>query len=167
MTESVLNFLVRILRPFLYPLARWMAAPKRGSTWQYEAGFVAVILLSVSLLTTPSIRSIFTDTASLRAFVIIWISAAAVFGSFLHAQIGTYMAEDMSHAEEPLTDCYHKLGKYWVYKETLWFAVFILSGAYPAIAGNIVFMLFPIWRKIYKAERMKYTHPKNVVSVLA
>jgi Na+/H+ antiporter NhaA len=65
------------------------------------------------------------------------------------------MAEDMSHSEKPLTECYEKLGEYWVYKEVLWFAVFILSGAYPAIAGNIIFIFFPVWRKIYKAERVK------------
>jgi hypothetical protein len=132
-----------------------MAKPKRGSTWHYEAAFVAIVLLTVSALTTPPLASAFLGGVQLRTFLIIWISAGAVFGSFLHAQVGTYMAEDMSHTEEPLTECYHKLGEYWVYKEILWFLVFLLSGAYPAIAGNVIFILFPVWRKIYKAERVR------------
>jgi hypothetical protein len=155
MADSVIDFLARMLNPLIRPVARWMSGPKRGSTWHYEAAFVAVALLSVAALTTPPITSAFAGGASLKAFLIIWISAGAVFGSFLHAQVGTYMAEDMSHTEKPLTECYHKLGEYWVYKEVLWFAVFMLSGAYPAIAGNVIFILFPVWRKIYKAERVR------------
>ncbi|KND49196.1 MAG: hypothetical protein AB203_02250 [Parcubacteria bacterium C7867-008] len=153
MADTVIDFVARILRPLLVGPARFLANPKRTKTWQVEAAFVAAVLLVVSALTTPPIPSTFSDLEAIKAFLIIWLSAAAVFGSFLHAQVGTYMAEDMSSTEKPLTECYHKLGQYWVYKELFWFLVFLLSGAYPAIAGNVIFLVYPAWRKIYKSFR--------------
>lgn len=147
--------MARVLRPVFLPFARIMAGPKSGSTWHYEAAVVGAALLVVALATSPSLGTALAGGVVLREFLIIWISAGAVFGSFLHAQVGTYMAEDMSYTEQPLTPCYHKLGEYWVCKEILWFLVFFISGAYPAIAGNVIFLLFPVWRKIYKEERRR------------
>lgn len=160
MADSVTNFLARLLAPLLRPLARRLAWPKRGHTWHYEAATVAFILLIVASATTPllDIAHITDQLDVFKQFLIVWLSAAAVFGSFLHAQVGTYMAEDMSHTEVPLTPCYPKLGEYWVYKELFWFLVFLISGAYPAIAGNIIFLVFPAWRKIYKEERVLHEH---------
>lgn len=155
MADSFVDFFARILKPIFLPFARRMARPKKGSTWHYEAAVAATILLAVAALTTPSPHAALLGDLALRQFLIIWLSAGAVLGSFLHAQVGTYMAEDMSHTDEPLTECYHKLGEYWVYKEILWFCVFLLSGAYPAIAGSFIFLLFPVWRKIYKDERKR------------
>jgi hypothetical protein len=154
MADSFLDFLARLLRPVLLPLARRLARPKHGATWHYEAAFVALALITVAVLTSPALAAALAGVA-LKEFLIIWLSALAVFCSFLHAQVGTYMAEDMSHTEIPLTPCFHKLGEYWVYKEILWFLVFFISGAYPAIAGSVIFLLFPVWRKIYKQERQR------------
>lgn len=153
MADTLVTFLARVLRPLFILPARLAAGPKKGKTWHYEAIVVAVALVLVALYTSPSLSAALSDVEFLKEFLVIWISAAAVFGSFLHAQVGTYMAEDMGSTEEPITECYHKLGGYWVYKEVAWFLVFLLSGAYPAIAGNVIFLLFPVWRKIYKGER--------------
>ncbi|MDB5265228.1 MAG: hypothetical protein JWN64_799 [Parcubacteria group bacterium] len=155
MADSLVNFIAKILKPLFRPFAKQLARPKKGSTWHYEAVTVAIILIITAVLTSPSLSSVRESAQALKEFCIIWLSAAAVFGSFLHAQVGTYMAEDMSISETPLTPCYTKLGEYWVYKEILWFLVFFISGAYPAIAGNIIFLLFPAWRKIYKEERQE------------
>jgi len=130
-----------------------MAGPKKGRTWEYEVLFVASILVLVGILTSPNISAVITDSRAALQFFIIWISAAAVLCSFLHAQIGAFMAEDMSHAEEPITPCFHKLETYWMWKEVLWLSVFFISGAYPAIAGNIIFILYPSWRREYKKAR--------------
>src|SRR3989344_1622450 len=155
MADSITDFIARLLRPLLLLLDRVLAGPKKGATWHYEAAIVGLALILVALFTSPAWNLVLIDQEMLKKFAIIWLSAGAVFGSFLHAQVGTYMAEDMSITEKPLTECYHKLGEYWVYKEILWFLVFLISGAYPAIAGNIIFLLFPVWRKIYKEERGK------------
>ena len=155
MADSLVDFLARTLRPLFIVPARYLAGPKPGKTWHYEAVVVGVALICVALLTTPPLPHSFADFDAVRAFLIIWLSAAAVFVSFLHAQVGTYMAEDMGDMGEPATECYYKLGRYWVWKEIFWFLVFLLSGAYPAIAGNVIFLLFPVWRKIYKGERAR------------
>lgn len=154
MADSVTSFIRDLFRPIFMRPARLLSGPKRGSTWQYEAAFVASVLIVVALLTSPHLALVVSRVSALRSFFIIWISAAAVFGSFLHAQVSTYMSEDMGTMPLPLTECYYKLDTYWVYKEVLWFLVFIASGAYPAIAGNIIFLLYPAWRKIYKAQRL-------------
>lgn len=153
MADSVIDFVAKVLRPILVIPARRLARPKKGQTWHYEAAFVGLLLLIVALLTSPSIEVARSGFEGLKSFLIIWLSAGAVFGSFLHAQVGTYMAEDMGDMGEPVTECYYKLGEYWVFKEILWFLVFLISGAYPAIVGNVVFLVFPAWRKIYKEER--------------
>ncbi len=155
MADSVINFTARIFRPILIGPARLLAGPKKGATWHYEAVLVALVLLATAALTGPNPLSLLTDHTLIRPFLIIWLSAAAVFGSFMHAQIGTFMAEDMGAAGEPLTPCYHKLGEYWMYKEIFWLLVFFISGAYPAIVGNIIFLIYPAWRTIYKEERRK------------
>lgn len=146
--------LARLLRPLLIYPARVLAKRAWGRAWQWEALFVGLALGGVALLTTPPLPGELTF-AALTPFLIVWLSAAAVFGSFLHAQIGTFMAEDMGTTEAPITECYHKLDGYWAYKEVLWFIVFLLSGAYPAIAGTVLFMLYPAWRKVYKEERQR------------
>lgn len=157
MADSVIDLVTKMLRPILIIPARLLAGPKRGRTWHYEAAFVAALLLIIAAFTTPSIEAARSGIEGLTSFLIIWLSAAAVLGSFLHAQVGTYMAEDMGETGEPLTECYYKLGQYWLYKEILWFLVFFLSGAYPAIVGNVIFLIYPAWRKVYKEERRR-TH---------
>jgi hypothetical protein len=154
MADSLINTVAKILRPILSAPARYLAGPKPGHTWYYEAALVGAVLLIVAFATSPALSEALTHAAVLKQFFVIWLSAIAVFGTFLHAQVGTYMAEDMgTTGQPPLTECYYKLGEYWVYKEIFWFLVFLLSGAYPAIAGNIIFIIFPAWRKIYKEER--------------
>lgn len=79
----------------------------------------------------------------------------AVFGSFLHAKVGYRMSEAMKASDAPSVSCHKWLGKYWLSKEIFWFFVFLLSGAYPAIVGNVIFIIYPAWRKIHLEERVK------------
>lgn len=146
--EKLTNFLAYILRPILRPVSHWLADAKRKRpTWHYEGFFVGSILLLVAYLTSPSF------SVDAKQFFIGWLSAFAVMGSFLHAKVGYRMSEAMEEAEMPDVYCYDFAGRYWVGKEILWFFVFLLSGAYPAIVGNIVFILYPAWRKIHIKER--------------
>jgi hypothetical protein len=65
------------------------------------------------------------------------------------------MSEAMQASKAPTVSCYEWSGRYWLGKEILWFFVFLLSGAYPAIAGNIIFIIYPAWRQIHIEERKK------------
>lgn len=150
LTESLTNNLAKLLGPVFRPMSRWLASEKRTRpTWHYEALVAGVVLLAVAALTTPS------PYVNLRQFFIGWISAFAVMGSFLHAKVGYRMSEAMEAADMPDVSCYKYSGRYWVGKEILWFFVFLLSGAYPAIVGNVIFILYPAWRKVHVEERKK------------
>lgn len=139
-----------MLRPLLAPPSRWLLSPKRTRpTWHYESVIVGAILLGVALYTSPD------PNLDLKQFLIIWLSAFAVFGSFMHAKVGYRMSEAMEASDAPDVSCYEWSGRYWVFKELLWLGVFLLSGAYPAIVGTILFILYPAWRKIHVEERKK------------
>lgn len=150
LTEKLTNSIASVLGPLLRPASHWLLNEKRKRpTWHYETYITAVILFIVAALTTPDPQE------ELRQFLITWISAFAVLGSFLHAKVGYRMSEAMEAAAMPEVSCYKYSGKYWVGKEVLWFFVFLLSGAYPAIVGNVIFIIYPAWRKIHTEERKK------------
>jgi hypothetical protein len=156
LTVSLTMWLARVLGPVLRPVSRWLLAPERERpTWHYETGFALVILLGTALLTTPEPWMHMGDRFVLKAFFVNWLSAFAVLGSFLHAKVGYRMSEAMAEMNAPSVSCWEWSGRYWLGKEILWFSVFLLSGAYPAIAGNVIFILYPAWRRIHVEERRK------------
>jgi hypothetical protein len=153
--ERLTHMLARALGPALKPVSRWLLADARHrATWQYETLFVAVVLALVAAVTTPSFSAI-GDAQALRSALVIWLSALAVLGSFLHAKVGYRMAEALAAQEAPPASCHEWSGTYWASKELLWLVVFLLSGAYPAIAGSIIFILYPAWRRIHLEERLR------------
>lgn len=153
--DAVTEFLAKFLAPFLRPVSRWLLSPERvRPTWHFETAFVALVLVSVASVTSPSIQSL-SDPEYLKSFLVIWLSVGAVLGSFLHAKVGYRMAEALAAQQAPTSSCYEWSGKYWLSKEILWFLVFLISGAYPAIAGTIIFILYPAWRKIHVTERAR------------
>lgn len=148
--ESLTIGLALLLKPVLSPVSRRLLSAARP-TWQFEAAFVALVLATVAFLTTEWPRSgSFND---LRPALINWISAAAVLGSFLQANVGFRMAEAQEASDSPSVHCHAWSGRYWIIKELLWFLVFLLSGAYAAIAGNALFILWPAWRRIHTLTR--------------
>lgn len=154
LTDRLTTLIAKVCRPVFVPAAHWLISDKRTRpTWHYEAAFAALILLIVALLTTPHPQS------DLRGFIITWVSAMAVLGSFLHAKVGYRMSEVMEAKNMPEVSCYKYSGSYWIAKEILWFIVFLASGAYPAIVGNVIFILYPAWRKIYVEERARLRAP--------
>ncbi len=110
------------------------------NTWHWEAIFVALVLLSVFILTSKS--------------YIEALGTLAVFFTFMHASV----AERLSEAEEKrsfkqekvIVACYYKLSRYFYMKEVLWFLYFSLLGAWSALIGVIIFLLYPIWRKYWR-----------------
>lgn len=135
----------------LTPFSRLLTLARRP-TWQYEAAFVALVLGVVALATSEWPRSLALD--DIRPFLVNWLAAGAVLGSFLQAQVGFRLAETQEASDAPSVDCHAWSNRYWLGKELLWFLVFVLSGAYAAIAGNVVFIFYPAWRKIHLRSRL-------------
>jgi hypothetical protein len=153
--EQLTHFLAKILSPILVPASHWLLSEKRKHpTWHFETAVVALVLFATALCTSPNPSTIFEHREMLKEFLIIWLSAFAVLGTFLHAKVGYRMAEALQAQDAPDTSCYDYSARYWLWKEILWLAVFILSGAYPAITGVIIFILYPAWREIHTRERV-------------
>jgi hypothetical protein len=156
MTSFLTSSLARFFGPIFRPLSRWLLSPKRKHpTWHYETAIAAIILFSVASLTSPYPMTSLKWSYLWKPFLINWLSAFAVLGSFLHAKVGYRMSEAMIAGKADAVSCHEWLSRYWVGKEILWFFVFLFSGAYPAIVGNIIFIIYPAWRKIHIEERKK------------
>lgn len=111
-------------------------------TWQYEAAVVAAVLGATVLISGNTFKE--------------WVGAAAVFFTFMHAQVADRMAEDQARMENPSVPCHNKTTVYFISKETLWLVYFVMSQTWAALAGVIIFLIYPFWRK-YRKSRVR-TH---------
>lgn len=105
-------------------------------TWHGEWAFVIAVLSTVNLVT--------------HAKAVEWIGAAAVLLSFGHAAISDRMAEKQAAMSQPDVECFRWSWRYFVGKETLWVAYFVLHRSYAALVGCGVFLLYPAWRRLYR-----------------
>lgn len=107
------------------------------STWQKEALCVASILL---------ITTLFTGCRTIE-----WLGSCAVLLAFMHAQVGYRLQE--AEESRPLNlqqvHCYRWLNRYFILKEIFWFVYFVLLGAWSALIGVFIFLLYPLWRKLH------------------
>ncbi len=83
-----------------------------------------------------------------------YIGVAAVFFTFMHATIAEYMceAEALREKETNITiiACHKKLPYYFYAKEFCWLVYFVWLGAYSALVGVIVFLLYQPWRRLWR-----------------
>jgi len=111
-------------------------------TYHFEELFVLVALVVVGLFSGKGL--------------IEWIGVAAVFFTFKHTIISERLQEAEAERarveglESVTVECYAKLGQNFIIKECLWFVYFALLGAWSALAGVIIFLLYPVWRKYYR-----------------
>jgi hypothetical protein len=112
-------------------------------TWYFETAFAVAVIVSTTLATAT------------RA--IDWIACAAVIATFRHGQITDRMVEAQGALPTPTVHCYRVAGRYWVMKEVLWIAFFVLQGSYAAVVGAALFALYPAWRRAWRAF-----HPMTV-----
>lgn len=105
-------------------------------TWMYEATLVAIIMALVAFFTGNSIVE--------------WVGAGAVFCAFNYVQIADRLAEKQKQKLQPEVPCYWKLGFYFAVKEVLWLMYFLLHNSYSALVGVGVFLLYPLWRKLWR-----------------
>lgn len=109
----------------------------KDSILNYEIALIGLVLFVVAFVTSvPFLES------DIEASVIIWLSACAVFITFIHGALCFDLSTNQVSKKSVLG-----IGFYWISKEFLWLAVFLLSGAYPAIIGTGLFILYPLWRK--------------------
>ena len=105
-------------------------------TWHYEACVVAVVLFVQLFFTHFHLPEI--------------VCSLAVFFTFLHAQVADRMQERQAILEKPDVHCYWKSNWYFAIKEFLWIAFFLMTQAYAALSGAVLFSLYPFWRKYWR-----------------
>ena len=105
-------------------------------TWHFELSVVAIVLCGV--------------TYFFHNDLVNWITCAAMLVTFNHGIIGDRLQERQANMSKPTVECYYKLNRLFYQKEILWIAVFLLSGNYAAIAGSVMFFLYPFWRRYYR-----------------
>ena len=108
-------------------------------TWHIEALTVAAVLVATAALTGGEARE--------------WVGGAAVLLTFMHAQVSDRMAEREARRPAPDVPCYRWATRYYVGKEALWLLYFALSETYAALAGCLLFLAYPLWRRAYRARR--------------
>lgn len=104
-------------------------------TWQLESGFVFLVLLITVLIKGFSYSEV---TCGL-----------AVWMTFMHGQIADRMQRKQSEMDKPSVDCYKWSNRYFIGKEILWIAFFLMVHSYSAIVGSIIFFCYPFWRRYY------------------
>ncbi len=105
-------------------------------TWMFEWLVVFSILATVTILTGNKIVE--------------WIGTFAVLFTFGHAAISNRLIERQTKMSTPDVECYKWSDRYFLVKEVLWFAYFLMYKSYAALIGVIIFMLYPFWRKFYR-----------------
>ncbi len=127
-------------KPILIRFIEWLKKKLGVRTHVIEYIFVAIPLIVVAVVTKKGF--------------IEWIGIAAVFLTFGHASVAERLREreELRHLKRSPVEvhCYWKLPYYFYAKEILWFVYFILLGAWSALAGVILFLLYTPWRKYYR-----------------
>lgn len=87
------------------------------------------------------------------------LGAVAVLLTFAHAQVADRLAEHAAVTDafarqmvgaRSLTSCWRWSRRYFMAKEALWFAYFAAHGSWSALAGVVLFLLYPLWRTAYR-----------------
>lgn len=103
---------------------------------------VAIILVSVAVIAHKGI--------------IEWVGVFAVLLTFGHAQIADRLREREAHRynidQNSKVECYWKLNYYFYAKEILWFIYFLYLGAWSALVGVVLFLLYPLWRNWWRTR---------------
>lgn len=127
-------------KPLLIQGVEWIKKTFRVQTFVIEYVFVGIILIAVALISKKG--------------WIEWLGVGAVFLTFGHASIAERLREReaLRHLKKTPIEvaCYWKLSYYFYAKEVLWFAYFIFIGAWSALVGVGVFLIYTPWRTYYR-----------------
>lgn len=107
--------------------------------WHFEASFVATILVATVFISGNSPLE--------------YIGASAVFFTFMLLELQDRSSEKERQKPVPDNECFF-LAPYYLYiKEFLWISYFVLKGANSALVGSLIFIIYPLWRKLYRKYR--------------
>lgn len=111
-----------------------------NKTWHWEALFVALILIVTGMVSDKGYKE--------------WIGVLAVFFTFMHASVAERLSESEGYrktkGEHVYVDCFYKLPIYFYAKEICFFFYFFSLGAWSALTGVIIFLIYPYWRKAWR-----------------
>lgn len=130
-------------------------------TWVKELIAVALALLAVLAAKGLSTKEV--------------IGTLAVLLAFCHVQVATRLDESAEqkegarHSSEASQGvrCRVWLERYLLAKEMLWLVYFVLLGAYSALVGVAVFLLYPFWRRLRKRKSMARSNSAITTALLA
>jgi hypothetical protein len=97
-----------------------------------------------------------TFTANSDNHYVEWVGALAVLLTFGHVQVADRLAERAAQDEQlgqVTVECHNMAVNYLVHKEVCWLIYFLVLGAYSALVGVGVFLLYPFWRRFYRKRR--------------
>ena len=84
------------------------------------------------------------------------VASLAVFFSFAHMKVSNRLEEREAYriknntADSFSVSYSHKITRYLYIKEFLWIVYFVLIGAWSALVGAFVFLLYPSWRRLWR-----------------
>ena len=116
-----------------------MPGEKVIRTWHLEMVVVGLVLTTVVLLTGGGLVE--------------WVGSLAVLLAFGHTQIADRLAEREATRTVVMVECHHRLVWYLVSKEALWALYFVLRRSWAALVGVGVFLLYPVWRKLWRKRK--------------
>lgn len=108
-------------------------------TWKLELAVVAMVLGTVVVVT--------------RGGLLEAVGALAVLAAFAHAQVTERMREKQAAKTKPDVHCHRWSLRYFMAKELLWLSYFIAHRSWSALVGVAVFLLYPLWRRWWRARR--------------
>jgi hypothetical protein len=82
-----------------------------------------------------------------------WLGALAVLAAFGHTQVTERMREREAVKAKPDVACHRWALGYFLAKEALWLVYFVLHHSWSALVGVGVFLLYPLWRKWWRARQ--------------
>lgn len=149
-------FLSALVRILAVAVMRTIKSKTGFRTWQVESSLVALVLITVVVATNKPWAKVpwLAGTAwEELALPVEWIVALAVFRTFSNASVQWRLQE----AEEKRTihdvECHRLASRYFLQKEILWFLSFTLMGAWSALVGVGVFLIYPWWRTTWVNAR--------------
>lgn len=139
-----MNTLRKKIEEKLVTIVEWIKNIFHCQTWHVEAGFIFAVLAAVAIG-----RLIVTGHGWIE-----WIGVFAVHFTARHASVANRLEEKEAHrvktGGQAEVECYRHLTRYFYFKEALWCTYFILVGAYSALVGVGVFLLYGWWRTTWR-----------------
>jgi len=126
--DMSINFIERSIVLGVKRLISWLKIPDHV----FELSAVVIVL-------------VFTAIVSGRELVE-WLGVFGVILTFEYTLIATRLGENEEHGTQEEKKYFKRLLLFYYLKELVWLAYFIILGAWSAIVGVVIFLLYGGWR---------------------